>query len=357
MKRLILIATFLLLTLSLSACSGSFAPTSWPGLSLDPAGETAFLAYQNQVYAVDAATGSLKWKYPSEPDRKRTFFAPPVYTPNGELLAGGYDNILVSLDPALGTENWIFDAGSRIVGAPLATEEAVYLPTAGGDLFALDLEGHPIWDAPFHSEKDLWAPPVLDNGVLYVGGMDHNLYALDASDGSIRWQTPLGGAINSAPLLHDGVLYLGTFAQQVVAVDAEIGTILWDVSTDGWVWATPQTANGLLYLGDVSGAFYALNMDDGSLAWQSIPDGPIVSQALIGEDTVYFTTESGTLYAVDAAKGSPVWEYSVEKGKLYTAPQAVDGDILIAPTGGDSLLIAVNAETGTQRWQFTPEKK
>ncbi len=357
MKRFLLVTTLVVLALSLSACSGSFAPTSWPGMSLDPDGETVFLAYQNQVYAVSAANGTVQWNYPAEPERKRTFFAPPVYTPAGELLIGGYDNLLVSLDPKRGTENWVFDAGSRLVGAPLATEEAIYLPTSAGDLYALDLQGHPLWDAPFHSEKDLWATPALEEGVLYTGGMDHNLYAIKAEDGSILWQTPLGGAITSAPLLADGILYVGTFAQQMVAVEAASGDILWDTSTDGWVWATPQIAGDLIYVGDVGGAFYAFDIRDGATVWRIVPDGPIVSQALVEGDTVYFTTESGTLYAVEAQTGQAHWEYSLDtKAQLHTAPLAANGDILIAPTGGEALIVAVNAQNGSPRWQFIPKK-
>ncbi len=358
MKKILLIITFSLLALSLSACSGSFAPTSWPGLSVAPSGETAFVAYQNAVYAVNVKDGSLRWQYPQKAERSRTFFAPPAYAPDGSsLLAGGYDKVLVSLNPENGQENWQFEAASRFVGAPLATEKAVYAPAADGTLYALDLEGAPLWDTPFKSEKALWATPVLGIDALYVSSLDHNLYALNPDTGSVLWSATLDGALNSAPLLYEGRLYVGTFAQQVVALDATSGEILWVTPTDGWVWATPQLLGERLFVGDVSGTFYALNLSDGSVAWSITPDGPITSNAAIGEDTVYFTTESGTLYAVDPADGATRWTYAVE-GQLYTAPQIAGNSLLIAPiTKENTLLIALDAQQGTQRWAFTPEKK
>ncbi|GAB4522017.1 MAG: hypothetical protein Fur0018_03160 [Anaerolineales bacterium] len=356
MKKILLLLTLFLLVISLSACSGSFAASSWPGLSTSPAGETAFLATQNQVYAINTASGALRWQYPQETDRQRTFFAPPVYTPKDTLLVGDYHNTLVSLNPDTGAETWRFTANGRFVAAPLATENAIYVPVASGDLYALDYNGQPIWSAPFHSNQAFWATPVLDSDRLYISGMDHHIYALNAADGSVIWDTQLDGAINSAPLLQDGVLYVGTFANQVVAVDAQSGNTLWTTPTDGWVWATPQISNDLLLVGDISGTFYALHAADGSVAWKMSPDGPIATRALLNGETAYFTTESGTLYALDPANGTPRWQYAIETGKLYTAPISAQDAILIAPTGSDTLLTAVDAQNGTVHWQFTPKK-
>ncbi|RMF48299.1 MAG: hypothetical protein D6755_04020 [Anaerolineae bacterium] len=356
MKKVILAFTLLFLAVSISACSGSFAPTSWPGLAADE--NTAYVAYQNHVYAVDTSNGSLRWQYPQEASRSRTFFAAPVLTPNGELLVGDYASVLVSLNPENGQENWRFEAAARFVGSPLSTENAIYAPTADGALYALDLQGNPIWDTPFHSDKALWATPILDGDTLYVGSMDHTLYALNAADGSLIWKTQLDGALNSAPLLLNGRLYIGTFAQQVVALDAANGDILWTVDTDGWVWATPQALGERLFVGDVSGTFYAINLQDGSLDWRITPDGAITSNATIAQDTVYFTTESGSLYAVAPDDGSTRWTYQVQDAQLYGAPQVSGQSILIAPTAKDNtLLIALDLQTGTQRWSFTPEKK
>ncbi len=356
MKKSILIITFFLLALSLSACSGSFAPTSWPGLSLGE--DTAYVAYQNHVYAINTQNGSLRWQYPKEASRSRTFFASPTLAPNGDVLVGDYSNVLVSLNAANGQENWRFEATSRFVGAPLSTENAIYAPTADGTLYALDLQGNPIWDTPFRSAKALWATPVLDGDTLYVSSMDHTLYALDTADGSIAWQTTLDGALNSAPLLFDGRLYVGTFAQQVVALETGTGNIIWTFDTDGWVWATPQVLGDHIFAGDVSGTFYAINLQDGSLDWSIAPDGAITSNAAVTQDAVYFSTESGTLYAVSPQDGATIWTYQVENAQLYGAPLISGQSVLIAPAAKDNtLLISLDLQTGSRRWSFTPEKK
>src|ERR1039458_2849997 len=50
------------------------------------------------------------------------------------------------------------------------------------------------------------------NSVVYVGGGDGQLYALDAATGSILWQTPLGGPnsfVYSSPAVFGGSVYIG----------------------------------------------------------------------------------------------------------------------------------------------------
>jgi len=102
-SRLILILLFALTALTLSACasSGALTASSWPGLSAN--GESAYLAANQFIYAVDTANGSIRWTYPAgKGDSKKTFFAAPVLTADGQLLISGYDNVLYSLSPETG---------------------------------------------------------------------------------------------------------------------------------------------------------------------------------------------------------------------------------------------------------------
>ena len=101
--------SFLLIVvvLVLSGCvgGGQATATGWPGLSADET--TAYLAYNRHVYAVDLTNGVEKWRFPIEQDNKRSFYATPVLTTDGQLLAGSYEKILFSLDPKTGLEKSI----------------------------------------------------------------------------------------------------------------------------------------------------------------------------------------------------------------------------------------------------------
>jgi outer membrane protein assembly factor BamB len=145
-KRFFLLTLILLLGGLLSACSGATAASSWPGLSTDQ--NTAYLAYNQEVYAVNVADGNLteQWRFPNPVNNKISFYAPPAMSANKQLLAGGFDHILYSLNSDNGSQVWAFaEAKDRYIAAPLVTDKAIFAPNADWNLYALDLNGKLLW--------------------------------------------------------------------------------------------------------------------------------------------------------------------------------------------------------------------
>ncbi len=100
-KLILVILTLIVLTISLSACTGGQALASgWPGIAAD--NETAYVAFNTHIYAVNLTNGLELWRYPQEADNNITFYAAPSLTEDGQVIAGGYDNILYSLDAKTG---------------------------------------------------------------------------------------------------------------------------------------------------------------------------------------------------------------------------------------------------------------
>ena len=62
------------------------------------------------------------------------------------------------------------------------------------------------------------ASPTVAGGVVYVGGNNGNLYALDAISGSELWHYNTGSPIVSAVTIDHGVLYLGLRAGAIIAL-------------------------------------------------------------------------------------------------------------------------------------------
>ena len=356
--KLLLITSLLILAVSLSACTSSSVASSWPGLTVDAKNDTAYLAYNQYVYAIDLTTGMQKWKFPEKGKAGQVFYAAPVLTSDGQLIVGSYNHMLYSLNPETGLVNaWNFKANHRIIASPLAAETAIYAPIADGKLFALDANFREIWSKPFSAKGAIWAQPAPDGecNCIFVASMDHHLYAVDTRSGSILWERDLGGALVGTPASSpDGKLYVGSFNSEMFTIDKMTGTIIGSpFKTGGWVWAGPALSDGRLYFGDLKGNFYVLNTQDGTSKLTPL-EGAILSTPLVISDTVYVTTEAGHLYTMDK-EGKAIKPIITIDGKLQAPPVIYKDLILVTSAKSDSYLIALDAD-GKQVWAFPAPK-
>jgi len=112
-----------------------------------------------------------------------------VYVVAGETSATGR---VLALDVATGQVVWERPLDSIADHAPVAAGDWLYIATRGGVLLALDRHsGEEQW--VFQGRFGLSGPPVVQEGVLYVGS--EAVFNLDAATGAIRWQRELAGRI------------------------------------------------------------------------------------------------------------------------------------------------------------------
>lgn len=336
------------------------ATNSWPGLTVDPSGETLYIANNTFVYALNLSNGTEKWRHPAEADNKVTYFAPPSLTNDGQLIIPSFDSNLYSLNLETKALNWTFsDAKNRYIASALALEDQVIAADSDNFLYSVSLAGQLQWS--FETNHSLWATPVANGNTIYLPSMDHHIYAIQSDGGELVWQTEdLGGALAAQPILgQDGILYIGTFGSEVIALDTQNqGQIVWRSSTDGWVWSTGLLEDGVLYVGDLGGSLFALDAATGAQKWKYTPaeiQKPAISgaPAILG-DTLYYVTEGGSLFALDWTNGGQKWSKQFE-ASFYPGPIVVDDMILLASMGGDELVIALDAN-GNQKWVFIPAK-
>jgi outer membrane protein assembly factor BamB len=351
-SKISLIFSFIILAFLVTACGG-VAPGSWPGLTLSQ--DTAFIASASFIYSIKLSDGTSSWKYPAAAVASQSYYAPPVLTPDGkQLLVGDYATTLTSLDPANGNLLWSFkDGKGHWIGSPLITADTIYAPSADYSLYAIDFSGKQKWK--FTAKAALWAQPVTDGKVIYLGSMDHSLYALQPQDGKQIWATDLGAAIEAAPLLDsNGILYVGTLGNEILAVQGSSGRILWRTAITGAIWSPVVLQDGILYTGDLSGTIYAIAANTGNITWQQKPGGVITGSLAFIPNGLVYGNDAGVLAAIDF-KGNPLWSKTFS-GKLYTSPVIQTDRIYIAITGStDSLLVALDTN-GNQKWSYLPPK-
>lgn len=150
--------------------------------------------------------------------------------------------------------SWKFSTGDPIVASPVTSNGVLYIGSWDGYEYAINIATHQqLWRTfvgiATGQGKTCYGPttvgptstPTVDHGVVYVGGGDGSMYALNASDGSVRWKTFLGSApvyLWSSPLFYARRVYMGIagycdppYAQgKIVAFDPITGRIVASLS-------------------------------------------------------------------------------------------------------------------------------
>jgi outer membrane protein assembly factor BamB len=356
-NRLLLLLLFAFLVLTLTACGGRPATSTWSGLAADE--NAAYLANGSVVYAISLSDGKELWSFPEKPSAKLFFYSNPVFTSDGELLLGssGSEHTLFRVDPETGKETWSFDgARNHWVASPLVDGDMVYAPNTDGMLYVFDMtmDGPDKLAWKVELGGQLWAQPVKDGDKLYVTSLDHMVHVVDLKSQKAELLTQLDGAIAGTPAVADGQLYIGSFDSSLVSVQLDNGGTSWTRPLQSWIWSGPILDGDTLYIGDLDGNFYAINAKDGAIVDSFKPDGPIVASPLLMNGQVIFLSEDGTVYALKPGENPQ----SMEKleGKLYTAPVFAGNLLLIAPFQGDFMLVALDQD-GKEEWHYPMAQK
>ena len=206
--------------------------------------------------------------------------------------------------------------------------------------------------------------PVVADGVVYAGGLDGALYAIDAGSGAQRWRLATG-AIGSvaAPVVSNGVVYAGAQGGTVLAVDAASGEERWRIELGEGSYANlplPAVAAGVVYAGGGEGILLAVDAASGAERWRLAVGGEAIGAPAVVGGFVFVTAAatigggSADLVAVDAIDGTERWRVAVGNQPLYAAP-VTDGELVYVPGQGEdemAALLALEAASGVERWRY-----
>jgi len=211
------------------------------------------------------------------------------------------------------------------------------LAFASGDI-------QPLWR--FACEDEVRAKPAIDNGIIYVGAYDNNLYAISADSGKFLWKFPTEGGIASSPYVYEGRVFFGSVDKLLYAINADTGRILWTCPTQGSVWSSPRAAFDHVFFGSDDQHLYAVNVHGGRVAWTFETDGKVRSSPAIGNDGIYVGCEAGMVYAVDISGGSS-WRFRARHG--VTSSPAITEEMVYVGSQ-DSHIYGLDIRSGWKVW-------
>lgn len=298
----------------------------------------------NGVTALELGTGRRRWRTTTPGPVEGS-----VAVVDDVVLAPSARGPLQALDVASGSVLWEWmphDPGAApcwMYFSPTIADGTVYQAYSVADgswVAALDAKSG---DLQWHTRHPIgrnWishASPAVDSDLLVFSTAHANLVALDATDGSMRWQTALGGGlgVRAKPVLADGLVLLARHGDHLVAVEADGGTERWRYAVDGVsllpgtdTAATPAVADGLVYAGFCDGSVAAFHLGSGEIVWRTRTEDAVMSSPAISGEVLYIGSNDGRLRALDRASGDPLWAFDV--GSWMASSPAVTGNAVVA---------------------------
>jgi outer membrane protein assembly factor BamB len=174
----------------------------------------------DSVYALNANTGALVWRYQTNTAQYHDVGSPPVISPpgrngfaDGVVYVVGKDKSVYAIDLTTGALIWKYALASGthgdVAGAALVNNR-IYLGSDTG-VYALNavtgaLVWHVLSSATFYASPAITGPG--GQQVLLIGDTTSTLYALNLATGATVWSQAFSTGFFASPAVSQGALYV-----------------------------------------------------------------------------------------------------------------------------------------------------
>lgn len=256
------------------------------------------LADASHLYLVDdrfdlvclaRADGKLAWRAPlhdeklaprPKPNETFTHRTPTPQLADGTLYAGSTDGGVYALDPATGAVKWRHDAKTKIYATIAVDGDDLLVGGYDGTVLALNRTTREE-TARAKLPGPVVSPPVVAGKTVIVGCRDYMLYGLSRAQLSGQWQFSYWFSwVESTPAIVDGAAYIGgsDFAR-ITKLDPETGDAEWSTVVHGLTWGTPLVTSDTVFAGAHAQSsaiiphepsFVAIERQTGAVKWRQV---------------------------------------------------------------------------------------
>lgn len=331
-----------------------------------------FGSYDGNFYALDAATGKEKWKFAMEYERRFQakhihqnepkeqtipdawdFFTSSPAIFKGRVYFGSGDKNVYALDAQTGELKWKFATKDVVHASPAVWNNTIYIGSWDSCLYALDADnGKEKWkfkageDFVNFNQVGFQSSPTVADGVVYIGCRDSHVYAIDALTGNKKWEYSTGNAwVSNTPAVRDGVVYVGT--NPFNALDAKTGKLLYSFSGGAGVFSSPALAGDFAYFGGLIGNFFAVDTKSGKLVWEFKTDGAKKDVLkVIGGDGKWNPAAFSSVFN-DFQDDYIIMSKRFSAGAVLSSPVVDGGEIYFGSTDGNLYALHSDAQATT----------
>ena len=187
-------------------------------------GSVFVLSLDGNLYALDARSGKLQWKFATGGESRMSapglyemqpalevmpdvwdFFLSSPAVDNGTVYFGSGDHHVYAVDALTGRLRWKFLAGDVVHSSPAIADGTLYIGCWDGLLYALNAHtGQLLWKFvsgadPTRFMQGIPGSPAVASGIVVFGSRDNFIYALDSRSGTMSSISPLRTRCSFAP--------------------------------------------------------------------------------------------------------------------------------------------------------------
>jgi len=253
---------------------------------------------------------------------------------------------------------------------PAVDEKAVYVAARNGVVKAFSINnGKLLWKANLNTDASsvLNISPRISGGVglgdntLFIGTENAEVFALDASNGNVKWTTTVSGEVLAQPVYDNKLVIIHTSRGDLIALNSDNGEQVWNLSNSQPKLtlrgnATPTIAQGGIVYGRSDGYVAVALLMTGQQGWQlpiARPYGATELERLVDVDMtpvvlnniVYALAYNGNLVAIELLTGREIWS---QKYSGFSNLTVSGQDIFLTDYRG--YIFSVDRDDGQQRW-------
>lgn len=269
----------------------------------------------NEVLALNPTNGEIYWRSRISAGSRA---APTIY--NGRVFVTGMNNNAIALDAKSGKILWEYEGVGETTGllgaaSPTADDKIVIPVFSSGDIVALRVDNGSIaWSDSLANTlrlggmaglSDIRGLPVMKDNLVIAVSFGGKMAAFDKRNGARIWQRDVSSA--ETPWVAGNTVYVLGADHQLLAMNLSDGAILWVKELPKYtnpesrkgliIWAGPIMVNGRLLISGTDGRMVEFDPKTGEIQHQWNIKKTVNISPIVANGTLYMLSEDGSLLA------------------------------------------------------------
>lgn len=202
---------------------------------------------------------------------------------------------------------------------------------------------------------------------IIAGSENKRIYGVLKNRSVVNWTYLTGGFVEADPVAQGSSVYVGSTDGTLYRFSGAAGWregFSWSFQTGARIVAAPVLFGQWVLVGSADYNLYCLNTGDGSVVWKFLAEAPILDIPVVyslraGQEFAYCVTtdkqrggETRTLFAVRMRDGREQWR----RDGVRKVVSFGERDVYVlsdpATSGGDRVLLALDAASGRERFRL-----